>query len=263
MSDASQAARRPTAAEVRIALAKHFPHPEYGIVFEVAQGTGHKAHRHLDAMAMGLWPSRGLVLIGVEIKVTTADFRTELRNPAKAEEMARFCDYFYVAAPVGIVPIAELPKNWGLLEMPGTRIKERMPATRLSPQPITKDFLAAVFRAASRPRPEDEIDAIMAERGKALEEHFNNRVQNAVDNRHDTHKHDAEQWRKVCDELGITGWRGEAGLVKAIRLVHALGIASTYSSLTTLLNASRRMLAELEPIAAEIDAANPEEKKLI
>lgn len=263
MSDASQATARPTAAEIRLALARHYPHPEYGIVFEVAQSTGHGANRHLDAMAMGLWPSRGLVLFGIEIKVTTADFRNELRNPAKAEQLARFCDYFYVAAPAGVVPIGELPKFWGLLEIERGKVKERMPATRLSPQAVTKDFLAAVFRAASRPKPDDEIEAIMTERGRVLEEHFEQRVKNAIARHPDENKHDAEQWRAVRESLGIEGHRSEAGLVKAIKLVHTLGIAGSYSSLKNLLTSARRTIAELEPLAAEIDAANPEEKKLI
>lgn len=263
MSDASQATARPTAAEIRLALARHYPHPEYGIVFEVAQSTGHHANRHLDAMAMGLWPSRGLVLFGVEIKVTTADFRNELRNPAKAEQLARFCDYFYVAAPTGVVPILELPKNWGLFEIDRGRVKERIPATRLQPQAVTKDFLAAVFRAASRPKPDDEIEAIMVERGKELEAHFEQRVANAIARHPDENKADAEAWRKVKADLGVDGWRGEAGLVKAIKLVHTLGIAGSYSAMHGLLAAARRMLTEIEPIAAEIEAANPEEKKLI
>src|SRR6266850_716864 len=105
MTAPQRAAKMITAAEVRAALKRYFAQPNYGIVFEVAKATGFNARRHLDAMAMGLWPSRGLTLMGIEIKVSRYDWRKERDEPQKAEELAKFCDYFCVAAPAGVVPL--------------------------------------------------------------------------------------------------------------------------------------------------------------
>ena len=62
-----------TAGDIRASLRRHYAAPEAAICFEVAQGTGTHARRHLDAVAMELWPSRGLALIGIEIKVDYYD----------------------------------------------------------------------------------------------------------------------------------------------------------------------------------------------
>ena len=45
-----------------------------------------------DAVIMSLWPSRGLELHGVEIKVSRADWKREAADPAKAEAIAAYCD---------------------------------------------------------------------------------------------------------------------------------------------------------------------------
>src|SRR5438876_1169784 len=69
-----------------------------------------------DALAMSLWPSRGLELHGFEIKASRADWRTELRNPETADEIATRCDrWWIVAGSADIVTDGELPPTWGLL----------------------------------------------------------------------------------------------------------------------------------------------------
>lgn len=60
---------------VRAALKRRYAQPECAVVFEVAQATGFSANRHLDAIAMELWPSRGLALHGIEIKVDLYDWQ--------------------------------------------------------------------------------------------------------------------------------------------------------------------------------------------
>jgi hypothetical protein len=151
-----------TAAHIRRGLRKHFPDGRCGIVFECAQGTGHKANRHIDALAMDLWPSHGLVIHAIEIKVDRADWRRELADPAKAEELARFADKFWVAAPPGIVPVTELPHAWGLLEggaegMRVTKLAEKTPAVA-----VDRNLLAAVFRASGRSMDADESALALA-----------------------------------------------------------------------------------------------------
>src|ERR1700693_2736361 len=140
-----------TSADLRAALKRYFLHPDYGIVFEVAKSTGHAAHRHLDAVAMDLWPSRRLELHGIEIKVSKQDLKRELANPAKADEIAAFCNRFWLAAPAGIAVADELPLSWGLLEYDGEHlILKKKAHAHPAPKEPTRVFLAAVFRAAGR-----------------------------------------------------------------------------------------------------------------
>lgn len=135
----------------------------YKLVEQVANGTGIRANRWLDVIAFGIWPSRGLEIHGIEVKVSRADARREFKQPAKAEATAKHCDRFFVAAPAGVVPIDELlmhAPTWGLLEVledkNGRRtIRVARQAERLSAEPIDREFVAAVMRKI--PEPTDAI----------------------------------------------------------------------------------------------------------
>lgn len=98
---------------------------------------------------MGVWPSRGIYLHGVEVKVSRQDWLKEKDQPEKAEEICRFCDFWWIAAgTTEIVRDGELPVDWGLL-VPDVRGKLRVaksPTKRPEPTPITRSFLAAVLR---------------------------------------------------------------------------------------------------------------------
>ena len=129
---------------------------------QVPNGTGAEKGRTADALAMQVWPSRGLHLYGFEIKVSRADWRKELKSPAKAESVAQYCHYWAIVAPSGIVPVEELPPLWGLLEVEesGTIQWTKRPALRLDAVPISLSFLAGVLRAAERAKsPQREKDA--------------------------------------------------------------------------------------------------------
>ena len=72
--------------------------------------------RTLDAVAVSLWPSKGLRIDGFEVKCSRADWRRELRAPEKAGEFLPMIDRMWVvAADRAIVPVAELPDRWGLM----------------------------------------------------------------------------------------------------------------------------------------------------
>ena len=136
--------------EVRIALREKFCAPEYGFLEEVANGTGAIRRRSADALAMGLWPSRGLHLHGFEIKVSRADWLHELKNPAKAEQIARYCHFWWlVVGDKDIVKPEELPKNWGLLVPQGSKLVVKVQAPEMEAEPVGYQFLAAIFRKVS------------------------------------------------------------------------------------------------------------------
>lgn len=152
------------AAEVIGALRIHYG-GSYRLVEQVADHTGYSASRWLDAMAFGLWPSRGLEVHGIEVKVSRADFRREIAAPEKADATASRCDRFFIAAPAGIVDplhLDTIAPAWGLLEVvtdkAGKRsVRTTKKAERTEAKPIDRDFLAAVMRRL--PSVSDELRA--------------------------------------------------------------------------------------------------------
>jgi hypothetical protein len=57
-----------TEFELFQALRPLYPAREYALLPQVANGTGAGSKRHCDALALSLWPSRGLYLTGFEMK---------------------------------------------------------------------------------------------------------------------------------------------------------------------------------------------------
>lgn len=141
-------------------LRDRYAPPAWAFLEQVANGTGFAADRHVDAIAMGVWPSRGLELLGFEVKVSRNDWRRELRKPDKAEPIAERMDRFYVVAPADVVPRDEVPAAWGLLEVVGgKKLIERKPAEKLDPEPLDRLFLAAILRKAASVSPTLEMRA--------------------------------------------------------------------------------------------------------
>ena len=114
-----------TAAEIKALIRAKYPVREWALAFEVSNGTGSEARRHADAVAMNLWPSRGLAIHGFEFKVYRNDWLRELQNPAKAEPVAQYCDYWWLVTGPGIVKDGELPDTWGLMEVQEGKLVDR------------------------------------------------------------------------------------------------------------------------------------------
>ena len=139
-----------TTADVRKLLRAHYEKEAYAVLEEVSDAAGFDRSRSADMIVMGLWPSRGLLLEGIEIKASRSDWLNELKNPAKAETFARWCDrWWIVAADLSIVAQGELPATWGLMAVVGGKLKVMTPAPRLpNPEPIERGFLAAMLKRA-------------------------------------------------------------------------------------------------------------------
>ncbi len=162
-----------TASEVLAALAARYPAPQFAFLPQVADSTG-SVGRTADAIAMSLWPSRGLELIGFEIKVNRADWLRELKQPEKAESILRFCDRWYIAIPhQGIVGPGELPPTWGLIETAGGRARVTTEAPKLEASPLSRRFLAAVLRRVDAVRPDRKM---LAEAEKKARDHARDEV---------------------------------------------------------------------------------------
>jgi len=137
-----------TEREILDALRQAYPPPAWAFLEHVADGTGSNQRRTSDAMAMSLWPSRGLYLHGFEVKTFRGDWLRELRDPHKADEMVSRCHHWWVVAGDDhVVQASEVPPTWGLMVGPNLAIVK--PALVLTPAALDYPFLAAVLRRAA------------------------------------------------------------------------------------------------------------------
>jgi len=124
-----------------------FPIEAHAWIAEVRSGTGYaRATRYADALVVSCWPSRGIWIAGIEVKVHRGDWLRELRDPEKSAELQQWCDYWWLAAPVGVVEAIEVPETWGLLEVDKKRVKRAKEAPRQERQPWEVNFVASLLR---------------------------------------------------------------------------------------------------------------------
>ncbi|MHB0998193.1 MAG: hypothetical protein ACYC27_03025 [Armatimonadota bacterium] len=121
-----------TESRVYSLLNKVFPGDKgaFALIPQLRNGTGYtrSSVRTADAVAISCWPSRGLWMAGIEIKVSLQDWRKELASPEKADSIQQFCKYWYVACPEGVIPHGEVPETWGIIECHATGAKIVKPA---------------------------------------------------------------------------------------------------------------------------------------
>jgi len=130
-------------------LDARFCAPEWAIFFEVANGLGVNSRRYADAIAMSLFPSRGLDIHGIEIKRSRGDWLRELKDPRKADVIAQYCDFWWlVTSDEKVADKNEVPKTWGLLVSNGKELRQVKRAERMKPKPVDRGFMGAMFRRA-------------------------------------------------------------------------------------------------------------------
>lgn len=135
-----------TTAQLKEAMSRRWGRSDSLIVWEVPDATGAEKSRTVDALIMGLWQSRGMLLEGVEIKTQRSDWQRELKAPAKADAIARYCDRWWIHATPGIVKPGEMPVGWGLRVYNGQEWTTEIEAATRKPVPISRMFLAALLR---------------------------------------------------------------------------------------------------------------------
>ena len=124
--------------------------PAHAWLLEVRNSVGYTRQvRYADALVLSVWPSRGLWIAGIEVKISRNDWLRELDNPKKSAELQRFCHYWWIAAPEGVVNADELPEKWGHYVIRGQKARASQKATLLKPDALTMDFVASVLRNQS------------------------------------------------------------------------------------------------------------------
>lgn len=180
---------------VHAAIALRCSPPEWACFFEVSNDAGWGRSRSADAIAMSLWPSRGLEVHGFEVKVDRRDWLREKKDPAKAEPIARFCDRWWVAvSDEKIVKDGELPSTWGLLVLRGGKLVQAVEAPKLTPEPLNRGFVSCILRRASETTVAKSVLDDLVRKGTA--EHIERVSPGALK--------EAEYWRKQYNELDDT-----------------------------------------------------------
>lgn len=241
-------------APIYAALKLRFAAPEWALMFEVANGTGSNIRRYADAVAMNLFPSRGLELHGIEVKVSRSDWQRELKNPEKAETIFQYCDRWWIAVPedMAIGVKAELPPTWGLLALNGDKLKQIVAAPKLEPKELTRSFIAAMMRRSSE-IDQGLIDRLVELKVRELRTRDEDSIQRRIDSRTRELREKLARFDAIEKAAGIslTDWNASAEIGHAIRAVQATGLARSWNGLQQLADGLKRTG---EKVQAEIDA---------
>lgn len=139
------------------ALSVKFSPPAWAYLEQVPDGTGGYKSRTADGIAMCLWPSRGLEILGFEIKVFRNDWLRELKTPEKAEAVARYCDRWFVVTTPDVAKKEEVPAGWGLMVLNGGKLWTKKEAPLRKGKKIDRAFMASIFRQVHEAHSENSV----------------------------------------------------------------------------------------------------------
>jgi hypothetical protein len=248
--------------EVNAALRKAYPNTEYAIMFEVGNTTGSNVRRHADAIVMNLWPSRGLIIEGFEVKVSRSDWTRELKDPEKAELISRYCDKWWVVAPAGIVHEHEVPALWGYKQVTdGGRIVTVKDAPRKTKEELTaldRGFVAAMLRRASD-ADAAVVDALVNKQLAAERERMEKEIQRRVDAQTRMFNSAGDKVKQL-KELGVdlNGWDSPETLAR----YYKIGKKVAGASLSTMSHSAihlETMAKTLRELASNFSAEDVKE----
>jgi hypothetical protein len=124
--------------------------PRYICAEHVRNAAGFNATRTADMIVQDLWPSTGMEIHGIEVKVSRSDWLCELKAPEKAQAFRRFCHRWWLAVPDAKIVQHDLPAGWGLLAIRGGKLVAVVTAPKLTPEPMPRSMQVALLRAVSK-----------------------------------------------------------------------------------------------------------------
>jgi hypothetical protein len=239
-------------SDIREVLEGHYTRDKYTLAFEVSMGT-----RYADAVAICLWPSQGYNIQGFEIKVSRGDWLRELKNPAKADAMAKYCDRWWVITPPGIVKTGELPDTWGLMEVVEGKLNVVSRAEKREATPVNREFMVSMLRRG------DQIDDNRLRKAVQLKtEALAKEAQQLVERERTRLKHEYDPMIEVIrDAEAKTGLRlrwmlDSEKLVALMRVTHRLGLDDgDFQGLSSVATELRHASKSAGELAEKIDAA--------
>jgi hypothetical protein len=137
------------AQDIETAVRGMYEKNGYVVLSQVRNGTGFsKPPRTADMMIFSTWPSRGMYCEGIEIKVSRSDLQSELANPQKADDIARYCKSWWLAVPDDLItPEMMIPEAWGVIsvdEKGKGKVSRKGPV--LTPEPMDSALVCSVLR---------------------------------------------------------------------------------------------------------------------
>lgn len=240
-----------------------YPSPEWTVFFEVGNSTGFGTRRHADAVALGVWQSRGFTLIGFEFKEHRSDWLREKKNPEKAEAVSAHCDCWYVVAgSAAIVKVDELPEPWGLLVANEDRtrlktVKTCQPFPDRDKTVMRRSFAAAMLRKVGETTvPKVELQRLVDEQLQAAVERTN--AGHELKNLRDEVKRQREiiDGFKAQTGIDLLHWRGHRKISAAVDLVlrgddHRRGLDSICDQLENIAKEARAAVKAWPELSVE------------
>lgn len=255
-------AEKITAAEIKAALRRHFAAPAYQVFFEVGNDTGARVRRHADAVVVGIWPSTGHLVHGLEIKVSRSDFLNEMKKPEKSQPIYKHCHRWSLVVPSGLVKASELPPTWGLLNYSQGTFRQAAIPEKLEPEPITPGFMAALVRRAG------EMDGeIVAQAVKDAQAVWNKdvdaRIEREWQNRSNAMRREGEEAIQIVaglkaalgDDLSSYNVEEFAAIIRCVR---DAGIMRTWGGLLNLTESLDTIRASLSEAIEKAGLVLPE-----
>jgi hypothetical protein len=244
------------AAGVRSCIQSHFGvgGEKYSVLFEVRNGTAWRANRSVDAVVMGLWPSLGMELWGMEIKTARYDWLREMKDPGKASEVFGYFDRWFLVAPADIIKPDEIPQPWGWLVPENGRLRQAREASKNDQvKAVDRHFLGALLRRTAK----TDDAFIEAALNKALQEQrrqFDTEIDKRALERQGDLRKDAEQWAQMRELLKQKpdDWVYQADVIEAVRLLLKAGVTGAWGGLRSLVAEVDRVQASLDKVADEL-----------
>jgi hypothetical protein len=250
-----------TTAALHAALVGRFAPPEWALFFEVGNATGFGRNRAADAIAMSLWPSRGLQLHGFELKASRSDWLREKKDPAKAEAIARFCErWWLVVTDEKILLPGELPATWGLLALRKGKLHQIVEAPTRESEPLARGFIAALLRSATESVvPRSAVDELVA---KTVEERITSRkgcdeaaLQRALERERELRQ--IISTFEAASGVNISHWPGPQKVGDAVRFILDGGIKANRAALERLRRQAKEIVDAVDGTLAAGEALQP------
>jgi hypothetical protein len=246
---------RVTTGAIMVAMRERYCQPEFAF-FEEVGDSGSSSRVMADGIAINMWYSRGYAITGFEVKASRSDWLRELKQPEKSEPILSKCDFWYLVAPDDVYQIDEVPITWGILSFKDGKLREKRKAPKLEPKPITRAFVAQMFRRGSV-KEERDISAAVE---KALQDDrlaMKARIDEAVRYKTRELQEKANKWDHFVKEVGEHEWVAAEGVARAVKAVQKAGVVGTYSGITELLRKMEWATKSLREASAMFESEQP------
>lgn len=251
---------------LRDALRKRYPMPEWVLMEEVRDAAGFQSKRSADAIAMNTWPSRGLEINGFEIKASRSDWLRELKDPAKAEAIAAYCDRWWIVALPDLVKPDELPIGWGLLELKanGSLKEMKLAPKKEDVKPLNRTFIAAMMRRCGQ-IDEQRVQATLEDQKKAIEKYWREFANNEATRRARRYEEQKAMIDKLEQATGIEiaglQYRTDAFISAVKFALAAYDIHGQYSGLQSIKGSMERCIKQINDLGALVPPADQIDKE--